>query len=80
MATKTIAWDTGSGNITLTYTGQGNGSVFVMSDPNDSQITRSKTITIKTTLGAGAKVLSVIIKQDARSKLALQLPMYLGSY
>lgn len=26
MATKSIAWITGSGNITLTYDGQGNGT------------------------------------------------------
>lgn len=26
MATKTVAWDTGTGNITLTYTGQGDGT------------------------------------------------------
>lgn len=27
MATKSIAWQTGSGNITLTYTGQGDGTL-----------------------------------------------------
>ena len=26
MATKSIAWNTGSGNITLTYNGQGDGT------------------------------------------------------
>lgn len=35
MATKTIAWSSGTGNITLTYGGQGNGTITVQSDDNN---------------------------------------------
>ena len=45
MATKQIAWNTGSGNITLTYQGQGDGPVTVQSDANDDA-ERSQVITI----------------------------------
>ena len=45
MATKSIAWNTGSGNITLTYQGQGDGPVTVQSDVNDGA-ERSQVITI----------------------------------
>lgn len=48
MATKSIAWTTGTGNITLTYTGHGNDTVTVASDPNDVYQDRSQTITFKT--------------------------------
>lgn len=52
MATKSIAWNTGTGNITLTYTGQGNDTVLVQSDPNNLYQDRSQVITFSTTVGA----------------------------
>ena len=52
MATKSIAWNTGTGNITLTYTGQGNDTVLVQSDPNNLYQDRSQVITFSTTAGA----------------------------
>lgn len=52
MATKSIAWNTGTGNITLTYTGQGNDTVLVESDPNNLYQDRSQTITFSTTDGS----------------------------
>lgn len=64
MATKKIAWQTGSGNITLTYQGQGDGTITVESDPNDLATARSKTITIKTTKG-GLKTKNLTITQGA---------------
>ena len=67
MATKAIAWTTGSGNITLTYTGQGNGSISVKSDVNDSFDDRQQTIGIVTTEGSPQKALSVLIKQKGKS-------------
>lgn len=63
MATKTIAWTTGSGNITLTYTGQGNGSISVSSTENDTFDDRSQSISIVTTAGSPEKAVSVLIKQ-----------------
>lgn len=52
MATKSIAWTTGTGNITLSYTGQGNDTVLVQSDPNDVYENRSQTVTFSTTAGS----------------------------
>ena len=46
MATKSIAWGAGTGNITLTYDGQGDGSIVVTSDPNDLPVPRSKTVNV----------------------------------
>ena len=51
MATVTKQWSTGTGSVTLTYTGQGNGTISVVSDPNDLYVSRSMTITVATTIG-----------------------------
>lgn len=66
MATKTIAWTTGSGNITLTYTGQGNGSISVSSDENDSFDERSQSFEIVTTNGNPEKAVSILVKQQGK--------------
>lgn len=59
MATKVIAWETGSGNITLTYQGQGDGPLTVVSDDNDIGTARSQVITVETVDGAVVKNLTV---------------------
>lgn len=41
-----IPWTTGSGNITLTFTGQGNGTIVVTSDDNNLDTERSQVLTI----------------------------------
>ena len=46
MATKQIAWNTGSGKITLTYAGQGDGPISIQSDTNDGSA-RSQIINIE---------------------------------
>jgi hypothetical protein len=51
MATKTVAWQTGSGNITLAYNGQGGGTIAVESDENNLDISRSQQVTVETTKG-----------------------------
>lgn len=66
MATKTVAWNSGSGVITLTYTGQGNGSVSVKSDANDSFDARSQSLNIITTAGSPEKAVSVLVKQAGK--------------
>lgn len=66
MATKTIAWTTGSGNITLTYEGQGNGSISVASDENDSFDERSQSFDIVTTNGTPEKAVSILVKQQGK--------------
>ena len=64
MATKTIAWQTGTGNITVTYSGSGNDTVTVASDANNLYQSRSQSITVKTTDNAISR--SVTITQEMR--------------
>ena len=64
MSTKSISWNTGNGTITLTYQGQGDGTITVASDQNDLATARSQTITIKTTKG-GLKTKNLTITQGA---------------
>lgn len=60
MATKTIYWSGSSGDkITVTYTGSGNESVSIASDPNTGGVSRSKTITFATTDGKITKTVNV---------------------
>ena len=51
MATKSIAWNNGTGNITLTYQGQGDGPISIQSDANNGSA-RSQVITVETVGGA----------------------------
>ena len=62
MASKSIAWDTGTGNITLTYDGQGDGSIVVTSDPNNLSVPRSMTVNVK----AGDITRQVTVNQAAQ--------------
>lgn len=64
MATKTIAWQTGTGNITVNYSGSGNDTVTVASDANNLYQSRSQSITVKTTDNAISR--SVTITQGMR--------------
>lgn len=66
MATKTVAWNSGNGVITLTYTGQGNGSVSVKSDANDSFDERSQNLNIVTTAGSPEKAVQLLVKQAGK--------------
>lgn len=67
MATKTIAWTSGSGNITLTYTGQGNGAIEVSSDENDLFEDREQSFGIVTTAGSPEKAVSILVKQKGKT-------------
>lgn len=64
MATKIIAWNTGDGNITLTYVGQGNGTITVQSDANNLGSARSQNITVRTSAG-GLVTKNLTIRQAA---------------
>lgn len=52
MAQVTIPWNSGTGNIVLTFTGQGNATVIVSSDDNSLDTERSQAITVKTLDGS----------------------------
>lgn len=60
--TKNIAWNTGSGNIILTYQGQGNGTIIVSSDDNNGAA-RSQVITVETL--DGVKSVNLTVNQAA---------------
>lgn len=61
-----IPWDSGGGNIHLTFTGQGNGSIAITSDTeNLTGKIRSKVITVTTTNG-GSTSKQLIVKQTSR--------------
>lgn len=62
LITKNIAWTTGSGNITLTYQGQGNGTITVASDDNNGAA-RSQVITVETL--DGIKSVNLTVHQAA---------------
>ena len=59
METKTIAWNTGSGSITLSYTGQGDDTVLVSSSENDLYQERSQEVTVKTTDNAISRQVTI---------------------
>ena len=61
MATMTIPWNDGNGNIILTYTGQGDGTVTVQSDTDNLGADREQVITLKT--ADGTKAVQVTIQQ-----------------
>lgn len=61
MATKSIAWNTGNGNITLTYNGQGDGTIKIISDENNLFTPRSKIISVE----GGCITRNVTINQPA---------------
>lgn len=62
MATLTIPWNDGNGNIILTYTGQGDGTVTVRSDTDNLGADREQTIILRT--ADGTKEVQVTIQQS----------------
>lgn len=67
MATKTIAWETGGGYITLTYTGKGNAPISVNSDANESFEDRQQTVRVVTTAGSPSRAVSLLVKQKGKT-------------
>lgn len=67
MATKTIAWTTGGGYITLTYTGQGNGSISVASDENTDFEPRQQSFKVVTTNGTPEQAIDILVKQAGKT-------------
>lgn len=60
---KVIPWDTGGGNLHLSYTGQGNGEIIIWSDSeNYTGETRKKNIQINTTKGSSV-IATLLVSQ-----------------
>lgn len=60
MAVVTIPWTDGTGNITLTFTGQGNSTIIVESDDNDLDVERSQDIVVKTADGSIRRTVTIV--------------------
>lgn len=69
MATKTIAWESGGGNITVDYDGSGDGQIVVTSSDNATHSDRSQTITVKTLDGGITRTVTVV--QQAKPYISL---------
>lgn len=67
MATKTVAWESGGGYITLTYTGVGNAPISVKSDANESFSDRQQYVSIATTEGIPQKAVDLLVKQKGKT-------------
>ncbi len=72
MATITIPWADGNGNVILTYDGQGDGAVTVRSDTDNLGDTRQMTITLKTA-GANPATAQVTIIQPTGMQILLDV-------
>ena len=72
MATLTIPWSDGNGNIILTYTGQGDGTVTVISDTDNLGDDRQQVLTFKT-VGASPVTVQVTVVQPTGMKVLLDV-------
>lgn len=63
MATTTIKWIEGEGNIVTTYDGSGNGPISIISDVPNEGLDREQAININTTRGNNPKEVIVTVKQ-----------------
>lgn len=66
MATITKQWQDGSGEVTVTYNGSGDGTISVASDANNLSVQRSMQIVIQTTAGSPQVSRTVTIVQQAK--------------
>ncbi len=74
MATITIPWSTGSGNIVIEYNGEGNGALLVYSDSeNTDSEERSQSINVMTTAGAPQVAIPLTVRQGAKENPYLLL-------
>lgn len=78
MATKSIAWNTGSGNISINYTGEGNGTIEITSDNNNLYEARSQQITVKTTDGSDIQR-TITIQQAAKVRIDISTAVVTAS-
>lgn len=67
MATTTKIWSTGTGSVTIQYTGQGDGQLTITSDPNSLYEARSMQIKVKTTDDSIER--TVTIQQAAKVRI-----------
>lgn len=67
MATVKIPWgDTTGGNLILTFTGVGNGSLSISSDTANAGLDRQKIVTLQTTNAGTKATVSLIVRQSGQ--------------
>lgn len=64
---KMVAWESGGGYITLTYTGIGDAPISVKSDANESFSDRQQYVSIATTKGSPQKAVDLLVKQKGKT-------------
>lgn len=60
---KVVPWENGTGSITLSYAGQGDGPILIQSDPNNLDVSRSKILQVT----AGSSHAEITINQNAKN-------------
>lgn len=69
MANITKQWLVGTGQVTIEYDGQGDGTIVVTSDANDLYEARSMQVTVRTTDGSKSMLINIV--QAARQRIDL---------
>lgn len=64
MASYTKSWTSGTGSITATYGGSGNGTITITSSKNDLTVSRSMTLNVAAN---GVNTIVITITQAAKS-------------
>lgn len=68
MATTTIKWNVGEGNIVATYSGSGNAPISITSDANEG-IDREQEINVSTTQGSNPQSVGVLVRQEGSREI-----------
>lgn len=80
MATKNIAWGQGSGSINIEYTGQGNGTIVITSDPNNLGVERTKQIEVNTTDGSVSRRITIVQEANYRIQYLTFIALESGTF
>ena len=80
MPTITKQWQDGSGEVTVTYNGSGDGTISVASDANNLSVQRSMQIVIQTTAGSPQVSRTVTIVQGGKPSETPNFILRDGSY
>lgn len=70
--TTRIPWNDGNGNIVLTFTGQGNGTVTVESNTDNRGIERQQVLTFRTTGNNPVTVQVLVVQLSGQQYLTAQ--------
>lgn len=70
--TTRIPWNDGNGNIVLTFTGHGNGTVTVESDTDNRGIERQQVLTLRTTGSNPVSVQVLVVQLSGQQYLTAQ--------